>query len=145
MSKPISPSSKAARASRSLGACILTALLLGILLCVLALMLFSWVLSIADLPLYAAVPLATAAVCIGTAGAAMTLSRMQQKNGLLLGAGTGLFFFAAYAAAALLNGQREFTGFAAIKLLCILLAGCFGGYAGLLSAERKPRRRPSIR
>ena len=144
MSKPTLPSPKGPRRSRSLGACILSALLFGVLLCILALMFFAWVLSMADLPVYTAVPLSTSAVCIGTAGAAMALSRMQQKNGLLLGAGTGLFFFAAYAAAALLNGQREFTGFAAIKLLCILLAGCLGGYLGLLSSERKTHRRPAI-
>lgn len=146
MSKPISPPKAAAKKTpRSLGGCILGSLLAGIVLCVLALLFFSWVFSKADLPLYAAVPMATAAICIGTAGAAMLLSRLQQKNGLLMGLCTGIFFFAAYALAALLGGQREFTGFAAMKLASILLSGCLGGYLGLLSAEQKRRRRPAGR
>lgn len=142
MTKPISPPKTAQKSSHSLGSCILGSLFAGIVLCVLSLLFFSWVFSKADLPLYAAVPMATAAICIGTAGAAMLLSRLQQKNGLLLGLCTGVFFFAAYALAALLGGQREFTGFAAIKLASILLSGCLGGYLGLLCAEQKKRRRP---
>lgn len=145
MSKPIPPPKPGPKGGHSLGSCILSSLLAGIVLCVLALLFFSWVFSKADLPLYAAVPMATAAICIGTAGAAMLLSRLQQKNGLLLGLCTGIFFFAAYALAALLNGQREFTGFAAIKLASILLSGCLGGYLGLLLAQQKKRRRPAGR
>lgn len=146
MSKPISPPKAAARTKpRSLGGCILGSLLAGIVLCVLALLFFSWIFSKSDLPLYAAVPMATAAICIGTAGAAMLLSRLQQKNGLLLGLCTGIFFFAAYALAALLSGQREFSGFAALKLASILLSGCLGGYLGLLFAEQKRHRRPAGR
>ena len=145
MSKPISPPVPAKKGGHALGSCILGSLLAGIVLCVLALLFFSWVFSKADLPLYAAVPMATAAICIGTAGAAMLLSRLQQKNGLLLGLCTGVFFFAAYALAALLNGQREFTGFAAIKLASILLSGCLGGYLGLLLAQPKKHRRPAGR
>lgn len=145
MSKPIPPPKPGPKGGHSLGSCILGSLLAGIVLCVLALLFFSWVFSKADLPLYAAVPMATAAICIGTAGAAMLLSRLQQKNGLLLGLCTGIFFFAAYALAALLNGQREFTGFAAIKLASILLSGCLGGYLGLLFAQQKKRRRPAGR
>lgn len=145
MSKPISPSRSAPGAARPLGLCLLGALLFGILICALALLFFSWLMSVVDLPIYAAAPLASAAVCIGTAGAALLLGRTQRQNGLLWGLGTGVFFFAAHAAAALLNGQREFTSFAAIKLICILLAGCVGGYAGLLSTQHRPRRRPAAR
>lgn len=145
MSKPIPLPKPGPKGGHSLGSCILGSLLAGIVLCVLALLFFSWVFSKADLPLYAAVPMATAAICIGTAGAAMLLSRLQQKNGLLLGLCTGVFFFAAYALAALLNGQREFTGFAAIKLASILLSGCLGGYLGLLFAQQKKCRRPAGR
>ena len=145
MSKPISPPKTAKKISPSLGSCILGSLFVGIALCVLALLFFSFILSKADLPLYAAVPMATVAICIGTGGAAMLLSRLQQKNGLLLGLCTGIFFFVAYALAAVLNGQREFTAFAAIKLASILLSGCLGGYLGLLRAEQKKHRRPAGR
>ena len=126
----------------SLGACVVWAVVCGVGLCALMMVVFSWLLCHADLPLYAAVPLATAAVSIGAAGGGMVLARMQKKNGLLLGFLSGLFFFVVYALAALLGGQREFTAFVAIKLACFVLAGCLGGYLGLTMAERKTRRRP---
>ena len=41
------------------------------------------------------------------------------------------------------HGQFDFTAMGGIKLVCYILAGCFGGYLGILLAERKRTRRPA--
>lgn len=105
----------------------------------LLLLVFSWLFTKTQIPAWWAVPLATGAVCVGCFVSAHTLAKQLQKNGLFCGLCAGAFFFVVYLAAALINGQFEFTTLASIKLVCYLLAGCFGGYLGILAAEKKTR------
>ena len=87
--------------------------------------------------------MATCAVCLGCFVCGMILARSFKKNGLFCGLCTGTVFYLIYLAAALLNGQFDFTAMAGIKLVCYILAGCFGGYLGIFLAERKRTRRPA--
>ncbi len=109
----------------------------------LVLLLCSWLYTKTQLPAWSAVPMATCAVCLGCFVCGMILARSFKKNGLFCGLCTGTVFYLIYLAAALLNGQFDFTAMAGIKLVCYILAGCFGGYLGILLAERKHTRRPA--
>lgn len=116
------------------------AVLLGSAVGMALLLLGSWLLCHTELPLYAASPIATSAVSIGTAVSGMVLAGRQKKNGLLLGASCGLFFFLAFTAAAVLMGAKTFSAFSAIKLLCFIVSGALGGYLGMTLAEGKSTR-----
>ena len=109
----------------------------------LVLLLCSWLYTKTQLPAWSAVPMATCAVCLGCFVCGMILARSFKKNGLFCGLCTGTVFYLIYLAAALLNGQLDFTAMAGIKLVCYILAGFFGGYLGILLAERKRIRRPA--
>ena len=111
------------------------ALVCGLAATFILLLIFSWLFTKTQIPAWWAVPLATAAVCVGCFVSAHVLAKKIKKNGLFCGLCAGAFFFVIYLAAALLNGQFEFTTLASIKLVCYLLAGCFGGYLGILAAE----------
>lgn len=95
-----------------------------------------------DVPDYMCAPLATLAICAGAFMSARQLAKRIGQNGLLWGLGCGMVFFVLFAAAALLNGQTEFTAFALIKLACMLLSGALGGYLGIVSSEKKRQRKP---
>lgn len=120
---------------------ILAAAVSGLAATFLLLLVFSWLFTKTQIPAWWAVPLATAAVCVGCFVSAHVLAKKLKKNGLFCGLCAGAFFFVLYLAAALLNGQFEFTTLASIKLVCYLLAGCFGGYLGILAAEKQLRAR----
>lgn len=120
---------------------ILAAAVSGLAVTFLLLLVFSWLFTKTQIPAWWAVPLATAAVCVGCFVSAHVLAKKLKKNGLFCGLCAGAFFFVLYLAAALLNGQFEFTTLASIKLVCYLLAGCFGGYLGILAAEKQLRAR----
>lgn len=115
------------------------ALVCGLAATFILLLIFSWMFTKTQIPAWWAVPLATAAVCVGCFVSAHVLAKKIKKNGLFCGLCAGAFFFVIYLAAALLNGQFEFTTLASIKLVCYLLAGCFGGYLGILAAEKQLR------
>lgn len=121
---------------------ILAAGIAGIGVTFLILLLCSWLYTKTQLPAWSAIPMATCAVCLGCFLCGLILARSFKKNGLFCGLCTGIAFFLIYLAAALLNGQFDFTAMAGIKLVCYILAGCFGGYLGILLAERKRTRRP---
>lgn len=122
---------------------ILIAGVAGVAVTFLVLLLCSWLYTKTQLPLWAAVPMATCAVCIGCFVCGLALARSFKKNGLFCGLCTGVAFYLLYLAAALLNGQLDFTAMAGIKLVCYILSGCFGGYLGILLCERKWTRRPA--
>ena len=122
---------------------ILAAGVTGTAVTFLVLLLCSWLYTKTQLPSWSAVPMATCAVCLGCFVCGMSLARSFKKNGLFCGLCTGTVFYLVYLAAALLNGQFDFTAMAGIKLVCYILAGCFGGYLGILAAERKRTRRPT--
>ena len=114
----------------------------GLAVTFLALLFCSWLFTRTQLPAWSAVPMATCAVCLGCFVCGLALARGFKKNGLLCGLCTGVAYYLIYLAAALLNGQFDFTATAGIKLVCYILAGCFGGYLGIVIAERKRTRRP---
>lgn len=122
---------------------ILIAGVAGVAVTFLVLLLCSWLYTKTQLPLWAAVPMATCAVCIGCFVCGLALARSFKKNGLFCGLCTGVVFYLLYLVAALLNGQLDFTAMAGIKLVCYILSGCFGGYLGILLCERKRTRRPA--
>ena len=120
---------------------LLWALIGGLPAAAAAMFLFAAVLSRANLPAYAAMPLSTLAVCLGAGVSGFLLVRRQRQNGLLLGALVGLLFFGCLVCAAWLDGLREPGALFFIKLLSLVCAGAAGGYGGLLSSEKKKRRR----
>lgn len=122
---------------------LIVSFVVGIVLTFLLLLFFSWLYTRMEIPAWWAVPLATAAVCLGSFATGNLLTRNFKKNGLFCGLCAGGAFFVLYLAAALLNGQFEFSSFALIKLVCYLLAGAFGGIMGIAAIEKKPAsRRP---
>lgn len=133
------------RSGQNAGAAPLKAILFagvaGVAVTFLFLLLCSWLYTKTQLPAWSAVPMATCAVCLGCFVCGLMLARSFKKNGLFCGLCTGTAFFLLYLSAALLNGQFDFTAMAGIKLVCYILAGCFGGYLGILLAERKRTRR----
>lgn len=122
---------------------ILSAGITGTAVTFLVLLFCSWLFTRTQLPAWAAVPMATCSVCLGCFVCGLVLARSFKKNGLFCGLCTGVAFYLLYLAAALLNGQFDFTAMAGIKLVCYILAGCFGGYVGVILAERKRTRRPA--
>lgn len=101
---------------------------------------FSWLFTKADIPVWAAVPLATAALCVGCLVCGFSSARKVGKNGLFCGLCSGAVFFLLGLAAALLNGQFSFTAVGSIKLVSCILSGCLGGFLGVVSLERRSGR-----
>lgn len=107
------------------------AALLGLLCAFLSLLACAWLYCRVDLPDYAA---PVAGVCCAGLGAAVTacsLTRSFQRGGLWIGLGCGAVYFALFALAALLNGQRDFTLLAGWKLASLLVFGALGGVLGV--------------
>lgn len=122
---------------------ILFAGIAGVVATFLALLFCSWLFTRTQLPAWSAIPMATCAVCLGCVVCGLALARGFRRNGLFCGLCTGVAFFLLYLAAALLNGQFDFTAMAGIKLVCYIFSGCLGGYLGILLTERKRTRRPA--
>ena len=120
---------------------ILAAGVTGVAVTFLVLLLCSWLYTKTQLPAWSAVPMATCAVSLGCFACGLVLARSFKKNGLFCGLCTGVAFYLLYLSAALLNGQLDFTAMSGIKLVCYILAGCFGGYLGILLVEQKRTRR----
>ena len=81
------------------------ALVCGLAATFILLLIFSWLFTKTQIPAWWAVPLATAAVCVGCFVSAHVLAKKIKKNGLFCGLCAGAFFFVIYLAAALLNGH----------------------------------------
>lgn len=101
----------------------------------------SWMFTRVQLPAWAAVPLATCAVCAGCFVSGYLIAHAFGKNGLFCGLCAGCAFFVLYLSAAFLNGQYSFSTLAGIKLVCYILSGCFGGCVGVIFADKTRRRR----
>lgn len=108
----------------------------GLCITFLLLVLFSWLFIKTAAPFWAAVPLSTAAVCVGCFTAGSITAKRVGKNGLFCGLCMGAFFFLLYFAAALINDQLEFTAVGSIKLVSCILSGSLGGYLGILMKEK---------
>lgn len=109
----------------------------GLCVTFLLLLLFSWAFTKTDIPFWAAVPLATAAVCVGCFISGSIVAKRIGKNGLFCGLCTGAFFFLLYFVAAMINGQFEFTAVGSIKLVSCILSGSLGGYLGIVMKEKR--------
>lgn len=92
------------------------------------------------LPSWSAIPLSTISVGISSFMSGHILARRLKQNGLFCGFCCGAFFFVIYLAAALLNGQFEYTALAAVKLVCYILFGCIGGFTGIIASEHVSKR-----
>ncbi len=136
-----SPGKVNGRPSSSLWIHVVAAIVGGIITCMIALLLFSEILCHVDLPICAAVPLATAAISLGSAVGGLLLARAEKKNGLVLGVLSGLFFFAAAVLAAFLLGQRDVGMLTVIRGITLTVSGAIGGYLGIVMTERAARHR----
>ncbi|HJA25832.1 MAG TPA: TIGR04086 family membrane protein [Candidatus Fournierella merdigallinarum] len=103
----------------------------------------SWAYTKTQIPAWCAAPLAACSAALGCFVCGFVLARGVRKNGLFCGLCAGVGFFLLYLAAALLNGQFEFTAMAGIKLVCDLLAGCLGGFLGVTPPKKKKSRLPA--
>ena len=83
-------------------------------------------------------PLALAAAGVGCALGGIVCARLERKNGMLYGALVGLAVFAVIWLVGLCFTQPVFGTENAVKLIVLVMCGCFGGYAG---SRRKPGRR----
>ena len=131
------PAGAAARKSAGPFVPILRAGVSGLAATFLILLACSWAFTRTRIPPWAAVPMATGAVCLGCFVCGRSLAKSFRKNGLFCGLCAGAAFFVLYLAAALFNGQFDFTALAGIKLVCYILSGCMGGYLGILATEKK--------
>lgn len=86
-------------------------------------------------------PLSTAAVCIGCCAGAWLMARIRGEGGLLCGAAVAVIFAALLCVWSWGNGCRSIESIAVIRGILLLVSGCAGGYAGMLHAEKRPRRR----
>ena len=120
---------------------ILYAAIIGIIITFLFLLFCAWLFTITRLSPWVAVPLSTAAVCIGSFVSGYILAQKLNKNGLFCGLCFGIFYFTLYLLAALLNKQFDYTAFACIKLVCYTMSGCIGGFCGILFNEHAARKR----
>lgn len=112
----------------------------GFLCAGLAMLACAWLYCRTDWPDYA-VP--AAAICCAGLGAAVTAfyaAKSIKQAGLWIGLGCGGIYFILFAAAAVANGQTEFTAVALWKLVCLLAFGGLGGIFGVGSAGPAVRR-----
>lgn len=100
----------------------------------------AWVYCRVDMPDYAAPAAAICSAGLGAAVTAFLAAKNIRQGGLWIGLGCGALYFLLFAAAALLNGQTEFTTIAVWKLVCFLAFGGLGGVLGVGSKEPRPQR-----
>ncbi len=136
-----SPGKVNGRPASSLWTHVVAAIMGGIITCMVVMLLFSEILCHVDLPICVAVPLATAAISLGSAVGGLLLARAEKKNGLVLGAFSGLFSFAAAVLAAFLLGQRDVGMLTVIRGITLTVSGAIGGYMGIVMTERSARHR----
>ncbi len=104
--------------------------------------LFACLLSRTNLPLYMAVPFSTASACAGAFLISLLLTRTYKFSGALAGLCVGTVLFGLFLAAALMEGEPQFTSLTALRAAALLTSGLLGGlFANYRnSAPKKPRR-----
>ena len=117
-------------------------ILLGLAVTGLCFVFFAFLLSRADLPLYMAVPFSTASVCAGALLISALLTRTYKCSGALVGLCVGAVMLGLFVAAALLEGEPQFTSLTALRAAALLLSGLLGGlFANYRnSAPKRPKR-----
>ena len=118
---------------------LLASVLLGTALTVLLLAAFSKMLCTMDIPLNLILPISTLAACLAVLPAGMLFAFLRGEKGLVNGMILGAVFLGAIWAAALAQGQAEFSTPAALKSLVLLVSGAVGGYSGVLLKEKRRR------
>lgn len=112
---------------------------LGIGLAVFAVLIlvFAAAFSAFDLPQFLITPLTTIASCLGTFAAAFTASHQKRENGLLVGFLTAIaiFVFMAFCNAVFIG--EGFSSLTFVKLVLLLLSGCFGGVLGVNTRTKR--------
>lgn len=118
---------------------VVVSLLVGVAVCFGALCGFASLMLKADFSPELAIPLAMVAGCLGAAAAAAMLGWLLGHNGLsngfFIGAGVCILLIAA----SFLEGTREFSFHAILKLVALCSAGALGG-AGGCALKTKSRR-----
>ena len=103
----------------------------------LAMLACAWVYCRVDFPDYAAPAAAICCAGLGAAVTAFTAAKHIRQGGLWIGLGCGALYFVLFAAAAVLNGQTEFTTVAVWKLVCLFAFGGLGGVLGVSGGESR--------
>lgn len=108
----------------------------GALICALALLLFSLIISMNNIPQSAVTPLATTAASVGAFFGGLMTARMIRVKGALFGAITGFVLFAVLFIVSV-SAAGETLGMATlIKLISMPVAGALGGILGVNLRKR---------
>lgn len=93
-----------------------------------------------DLPLQAAAPLSTAAICVGCLIGSMILGVLRKEKGLLWGVLCSASVFVLVFIYAAANGLQNFSPYFVVKLASMLLSGGLGGFTGVVLHEKKRKK-----
>lgn len=85
--------------------------------------------------------LAIGSVCLGSLFGAWQLARTRGENGLACGAAAGAVYAAVLLLWAWSGGAGLLNGAVLLRGGAVLLCGIVGGYCGMLTAEKRARRR----
>ena len=115
------------------------ALLTGTAIAAVGILISAALLVYGELPQSFASPLSLGSVCIGTLLGSWLAARIRGANGLVCGAVCGAIYGAVLLAWSIVCcGFLE--GTSIVKACVIILFCCFGGYSGMLSAEKRARK-----
>ena len=109
----------------------------GIIITLLALLVGAWLFQNAQIPVWAYVPVAVVAVCLGSFASGFILAKQTKRNGIFGGLCCGILFFCLYLVASMMNGDFSYTALSGIKLVTYSLSGCIGGLLGIAFSEQK--------
>ncbi len=98
---------------------------------------FALIMCNVDVPLNTLPSLAMLAICVAVFIGGMVLARFEKKRGLIYGSLMGVFTFLVLWLASILNGSVLLSQLAVIKAFSIICSGAFGGFLGVISAEKK--------
>lgn len=113
--------------------------LIGLIVSILLLALFSLIFTVQDLPQGAVVPLACISIAGGSLVGGFLAARTYGNKGLAFGAITGLLFFVVLYVIGIIMRQIGIGPEAFLKLIISVTAGCIGGITGVNTGRRKQR------
>ena len=106
--------------------------------CFAALLLLAVLLTVRDFPAAAAGALATIAAGLGAFAAGFIAAKLYKKQGMAVGATSGLLLYAVVLIASMIAGDGPFTAMTLIRLAIMALASAIGGIWGVnVRAKRK--------
>lgn len=107
---------------------------------VLLLALFSFLMTVRDMPNGVITPFACVSISVGAAMGGFIATRLFQSRGLIIGMITGFVFFVILYLVGIIVQQAELNGMLLLKVSLSVVFGAFGGIAGVNKRSKKSRK-----